>query len=114
VLPYKESLVRASGSTNRLVSKWKRSNLSRIVRFVKESEASGGDTPPLQPSRTPMVTAQPSARELTINKKNLRGLSPRENYTDRVTFCLSVKLVPTFAVRECHVFSVTDPVFSDF
>jgi hypothetical protein len=35
----------------------------------------------------------------------LRGLSPQANYTDRAT----AKLVLTFADRECHVVSVTDP-----
>jgi hypothetical protein len=34
---------------------------------------------------------------------------PPANYTDRATVVLSVKLVPTFADRECHVVSVTDP-----
>jgi hypothetical protein len=41
-----------------------------------------------------------------LNKTKLRGLSPRANYTDRR---LSAKLVPTFADKECHVVSVTDP-----
>jgi hypothetical protein len=36
----------------------------------------------------------------------LRGLSPRENYTDSR---LSTKLMPIFADRGCHVVSVTDP-----
>jgi hypothetical protein len=37
--------------------------------------------------------------------KKLRGLSPRANYTYR----LSAKLVPTFVDRVCHVVRVTDP-----
>jgi hypothetical protein len=41
--------------------------------------------------------------------KKLRGLSSRTNYTIRATSTLSVKLVTTFAVRGCHVVSVTDP-----
>jgi hypothetical protein len=32
-------------------------------------------------------------------------MSPQSNYTNR----FSVKLLPTFADRECHVVSVTDP-----
>jgi hypothetical protein len=39
-------------------------------------------------------------------KKNLRGLSPQANYTDRR---LSAKLVPTFADRGCHVVSAPNP-----
>jgi hypothetical protein len=42
--------------------------------------------------------------EINKNEK-LRGLSPRANYTGR----LSAKLVPTFADRGCNVVSVTDP-----
>jgi hypothetical protein len=40
-----------------------------------------------------------------INK--LCGLSPRPNYMDDHRFL--IKLVPTFADRECHIVSVTDP-----
>jgi hypothetical protein len=35
--------------------------------------------------------------------KKLHDLSLRANYTDRA------KLLPTFAVRECHMVSFTDP-----
>jgi hypothetical protein len=43
-------------------------------------------------------------------KNKLRGLSPRANYTDRPTDRhLLAKLVPAFAVRGCHVVSMTDP-----
>jgi hypothetical protein len=42
-------------------------------------------------------------------KKKLRGLSPRENYTDRATPLLSAKLVPNFADRGFHMVSTTDP-----
>jgi CBS-domain-containing membrane protein len=38
----------------------------------------------------------------------LPGLSPRTNYTDRADRRLSMKLLPTFANRGCHVVSVTD------
>jgi hypothetical protein len=41
-------------------------------------------------------------------QNELRGLSPRANYTDRAT-ALAAKLVPTFADSACHVVSVTDP-----
>jgi hypothetical protein len=43
---------------------------------------------------------------LSIKKLKLRGLSPRENYTDHR---LLAKLVLTFADIGCHVVSVTDP-----
>jgi hypothetical protein len=49
-----------------------------------------------------------SGEELTDYTK-LRGLSPRENYTDRAIGRLSAKLVPTFVDRGCHVFRVTNP-----
>jgi hypothetical protein len=39
----------------------------------------------------------------------IRGLSPRANYTDGATAAFSANLVPTFADRQCHVVSVTDP-----
>jgi hypothetical protein len=39
-------------------------------------------------------------------KKELRGLRPRANCTDRR---LSAKLMPIFEDRGCHVVSVTDP-----
>jgi hypothetical protein len=39
----------------------------------------------------------------------LRGLSPRENYTDLATADCRTKLVPTFADRECRVVSSSDP-----
>jgi hypothetical protein len=42
---------------------------------------------------------------LRPNKTKLRSLNPLANYADRR---LSVKLVPTFAERGCHVVSVTD------
>jgi hypothetical protein len=38
--------------------------------------------------------------------KELRGLSPRANYSGRH---LMAKLVPSFPDRECHVVSLTDP-----
>jgi hypothetical protein len=52
-----------------------------------------------------MVTAM-RASDIKQTKHKLRGLSPRENYTDRR---LSAKLVLTFADRGCHVVSVRDP-----
>jgi hypothetical protein len=42
-------------------------------------------------------------------KTKLRGLSPRENYTDRATAACRRNLVPNFADKGCHVISVTDP-----
>jgi hypothetical protein len=43
-------------------------------------------------------------------KTDLRGLSPRENYTDRPSDRrLLAKLVPTFKDRGRHVVSVSDP-----
>jgi hypothetical protein len=42
-------------------------------------------------------------------KTKLRGLSPRENYTNLSDRRLSAKPVPTFADRGCHVVSVTNP-----
>jgi hypothetical protein len=45
------------------------------------------------------------------NKKKTNSivLSPRANYTDRATAACRRKWLPTFAVRGCHVVSVTDP-----
>jgi hypothetical protein len=41
--------------------------------------------------------------------KNLHGLSPRTNYTDRVTAACRQSDCQLFADRGCHVVSVTDP-----
>jgi hypothetical protein len=41
-----------------------------------------------------------------VYKLKLRGLNPWANYSDQR---LSTKLVPTFADRECHVVSLTNP-----
>jgi hypothetical protein len=43
-------------------------------------------------------------------KQELHGLSPRANYTERLSDSrLSAKLVPTFADTGLHVVSVTGP-----
>jgi hypothetical protein len=56
------------------------------------------------------LTSWLSHQKCKALKSILRGLSPRTNYTDRAgNRRLPAKLVPTFAVRECHVVSVTDP-----
>jgi hypothetical protein len=41
--------------------------------------------------------------------KNLHGLSPRANYTDRATAVCRRSDYQLFADRGCHVVSVTDP-----
>jgi hypothetical protein len=43
---------------------------------------------------------------LTSPKKELRGRSPRANYTDRR---FSAKLMPNFEGRGCHVVYAADP-----
>jgi hypothetical protein len=45
--------------------------------------------------------------EAYVGGKKLRGLSPKENYTDRATAAVG-ELVPTFAGRGCYVVSPTD------
>jgi hypothetical protein len=42
-------------------------------------------------------------------KKNLHGLSPRANYTDRATAACRRSDCQLFADRGCHMVSVTDP-----
>jgi hypothetical protein len=44
-----------------------------------------------------------------INIKKLHGLSPRANYTDRATTACRRSDWQTFADKECHVVSVTNP-----
>jgi hypothetical protein len=65
------------------------------------------------PSMSIMLIFQShAARENTsvIYKKELRGLSPQANYTDRLSDCrLSAKLVRTLADRGCRVVSATNP-----
>jgi hypothetical protein len=41
--------------------------------------------------------------------EKLHGLSPRGNYTDRVTDACWQSVYQLFADRGCHVVSVTDP-----
>jgi hypothetical protein len=43
------------------------------------------------------------------NKNNLRGLSPRANYTDRATAACWRSQCQLFRIEECRVVSVTDP-----
>jgi hypothetical protein len=47
--------------------------------------------------------------EGTVVIKELRGLSPRANYTDRATAACWRSDCQLFADRGCHVVSVTDP-----
>ena len=43
------------------------------------------------------------------NKKKLRGLSPRANYTDRAAAAGRRSLCQLLRVEGCHVVSATDP-----
>jgi hypothetical protein len=48
-------------------------------------------------------------QELIQKKKELHGLSPRANYTDRATAACRQSSCQIFADIVCHVVSMTDP-----
>jgi hypothetical protein len=63
---------------------------------------------PASPSET-ALTACATTQRHGAEEKNLGPYSPQEFLCTPSDRRLSAKLVPTFANRECHVVSVTDP-----